>query len=65
MKKMILTLSESDPDLAARLLSSAKKAAIYKNYTLSNYDNAAMNPRNFRPNGTLNIYQEWLFPTVT
>lgn len=55
---MILTLSESDPDLAARLLSSAKKAAIYKNYTLSNYDNASMNPRNFRLNGTLNIYQE-------
>lgn len=65
MKKLIVTLSESDPDLAARLLSSAKKAAIYKNYTLNNYDNAALNPRNFRSDGTLNIFQEWSSLKIT
>jgi hypothetical protein len=56
MKKMILDLAEKDPDLAQRIVTSAKKATLYKNYSLNNFENAAMNPHNYRStDGNLNV----------
>jgi hypothetical protein len=58
MKALILTLAESDPDLASRIVNSAKKATLYKNYALNNYETASMNPHNYRrSDGRLNIYE--------
>ena len=48
MKKMILEMTENDPDLAARIMSSAQKSTLYKNFSLNNYETAGMNPQNMR-----------------
>ena len=34
---MILELTEKDPNLAGRIMSSAQKNTLYKNYTLNNF----------------------------
>jgi hypothetical protein len=57
MKGLILSMADSDPDLASRIVASAKKATLYKNFGLNNYDQAAMNPHNYNSSGKLNIYQ--------
>lgn len=57
MKGLILTLAEDDPDLASRIVASAKKATLYKNFALNNYEQAGMNPHNYGSSGRLNIYQ--------
>lgn len=48
MKRIILDLTEKDPDLADRIIASAKKNVLYKNFSLNNFENAAMNPKNYR-----------------
>ena len=57
MKGLILTLAEDDPDLASRIVTSAKKATLYKNFALDNYEQACMNPHNYGSSGRLNVYQ--------
>jgi hypothetical protein len=57
MKGLILGLAESDPDLASRIVTSAKKATLYKNFGLNNYEQASMNPHNYGSSGKLNIYR--------
>lgn len=57
MKGLILSLAESDPDLAARIVASAKKATLYKNFALNSYEQAAMNPHNYTSSGRLNLYR--------
>lgn len=57
MKALILTLADNDPDLASRIVASAKKATLYKNFALNNYDTAALNPHNYRSDGRLNVYE--------
>ncbi len=37
MKCLILSMANSDPDLAQRMINSAKKATFYKNFALNNY----------------------------
>jgi hypothetical protein len=37
MKRMIIELAERDPDLADRIISSAQKTTLYKNYSLNNF----------------------------
>lgn len=37
MKRMILQLAEQDADLADRIISSAQKTTLYKNYSLNNF----------------------------
>ncbi len=50
-------MADSDPDLASRIVASAKKATLYKNFGLNNYEQAGMNPHNYSSSGKLNIYQ--------
>ena len=55
---MILQLSQKDPELAERFMTSAQKNVRFKNFALNNYENAAKNPHNYRPtDGKLNIYE--------
>jgi hypothetical protein len=56
MKGLILSLADSDPDLASRIVASAKKATLYKNFALNNYEQASMNPHNYANSGRLNVY---------
>jgi hypothetical protein len=59
MKALILTLADSDADLASRILTSAKKATLYKNFALNNYETASMNPHNYRKvDGKLKVYEK-------
>ena len=59
MKKLILSIADQDEDLANRIVASAKKTTLYKNYSLNNLENSPKNPHNYRKtDGKLNAYPE-------